>query len=126
MRKRPRKSQVLIEPDRPKFLVDLHAAIDAAVARDRSTIAVDHAYEGWEVKHEAVTGWHSRIAMVEEPERALEVWYDNQDHDVSVSGEVAYQVWTLEPGNETVQLLCLDEINRLIEGFGCSNAAPRT
>ncbi|WP_346027940.1 hypothetical protein [Arthrobacter parietis] len=86
---------------------------------------MNHAYEGWEAKREAVNGWHSHIAMVEEPERALEVWYDNLDHDVSVLGEVAYQEWTLEPGNETVQLLCLEEIDRLIEGFGRSNAAPR-
>ncbi|MDV8147437.1 hypothetical protein [Arthrobacter sp. B10-11] len=117
MIKRPRHSRVLAEPVSPTFLVDLRMSIDSAVARNRTVVAAAHSYEGWESGRETVNGWRTQIALVAEPERVIEVWYDNLDHDVCVSGDVEYQEWTWPPGDETAQRACLEEIDQLVESF---------
>ncbi|APX03963.1 hypothetical protein BWQ92_21560 [Arthrobacter sp. QXT-31] len=47
----------------------------------------------------------------------MEVWYDNLDHDVFVSGDVEYQEWTWESGDETAQRECLNEVDQLVDVF---------
>lgn len=61
--------------------------------------------------------WRTQIALVADPERVMEVWYDNLDHDVSVSGEVQYQEWTWEPDDVTSQRKCLEEVGQLVDAF---------
>ena len=117
MSRRPRKSRALTEPVRPKFLVDLHATIDSAVARNAGSIVVAHSYEGWEGGHATVNGWRTEIALTADLGRVMEVWYDNLDHDVFVSGEVEYQEWTWETGDEAAPLKCLHEMDQLVDAF---------
>jgi hypothetical protein len=117
MSRRPRKSRVLAEPVRPTFLVDLLVTIDSAVARNRAFVVATHSYVGWEADYEASSGWLSQIALVEDSERVMKVWYDNLDHDVCVSGDVEYQEWIWEPGDETAQRMCLEEVDQLVEDF---------
>lgn len=117
MSRRPRKSRVLAEPVRPTFLVDLRMTIDSAVARNKDLVVAAHSYDGWEAGYVAVNGWRTRIALVADPERVMEVWYDNLDHDVCVSGDVEYREWIWEPGDETAQSLCLEEVDQLVEDF---------
>jgi hypothetical protein len=54
---------------------------------------------------------------VADPEWVMEVWYDNLDHDVCITGDVEYREWTWEPGDETTQRVCLEEIDQLVEDF---------
>ncbi|WP_157365227.1 hypothetical protein [Arthrobacter sp. QXT-31] len=117
MSKRPRKSRALGEPVRPEFLVDLHATIDSAVARNKATVVAAHYYDGWEAGHETVNGWRTQIALLADPGKVMEVWYDNLDHDVFVSGDVEYQEWTWESGDETAQRECLNEVDQLVDVF---------
>lgn len=117
MSRRPRKSRVLAQPDRPTFLVDLHMTIDSAVGRNKALVVAAHSYEGWEDGYEAASGWLTQIALAADPERVLKVWYDNLDHDVCVSGDVEYQEWIWEPGDETAQRVCLEELDQLVEDF---------
>ena len=117
MRKRPRTSRALDEPIKPTFLVDLHTTIDSAVARNKALVVAAHSYDGWEGGYEAVSGWRTQIALVADPEKVMEVWYDDLDHDVCVSGDVGYQEWISEPGDETAQRVCLEEVDHLVEGF---------
>ena len=117
MSKRPQKSRVLAEPVRPTFLVDLRTTIDSAVVRNKAVVVAAHSYDGWEAGHETVNGWRTQIVLVADPERVMEVWYDNLDHDVFVSGDVEYQEWTWGPGDETAQRECLEEIDQLVNAF---------
>jgi hypothetical protein len=117
MIKRPRQSRVLAEPVSPTFLVELRMSIDSAVARNRTVVAAAHSYEGWESGRETANGWRTQIALVADPERVIEVWYDNLDHDLCASGDVEYQEWTWAPGDETAQRACLKEIDQLVESF---------
>jgi hypothetical protein len=117
MIKRLRQSRVLAEPISPTFLVDLRMSIDSAVARNRTAVAAAHSYEGWESGPETVNGWCTKIALVADPERMIEFWYDNLDHNVFVSGDVEYQEWTWAPGDETAQHACLKKIDQLVESF---------
>ena len=91
--------------------------IDSAEARNSAVVVAAHSYHGWEAGHETVNGWRAQIALVADPERVMEVWYDNLDQDVFVSGDVEYQEWTWEPGDETAQRVCLVEVDQLVEGF---------
>jgi len=117
MSRRPRQSRGLAEPVRPAFLVDLRMTIDSAVARNKAVVVAAHSYDGWEAGYVAVSGWRTRIALVADPERVMEVWYDNLDHDVCVSGDVEYQEWIWEPGDETAQRVCLEEVDQLVGDF---------
>ena len=113
----PRTRHVLVEPVMPRFLVDLRMTIDSAVARNRDVLAAAPSYDGWESGHETVNGWRARTALVADLERVVEVWYDNLDQDVFVPGDVEYQEWTWQPGDETAQRVCLEEVDQLVEGF---------
>jgi hypothetical protein len=128
MSKRPRQSWVLAEPVQPTFLVDLRTTIDSAVARNKPIVAA-HSYDDWEAGREAVSGWRTQIALVADPHRVMEVWHDNLDHDVFESGDVEYQEWTWEPGDETAQRMCLEAVDQLVEGFArgrTSTAGPHS
>ena len=114
---RPRRRRVLAEPVRPTFLVELHKTIDSAVARNKAAVVAAHSYDGWEAGHETVNGWRTQIALMADPDKVMEVWYDNLDHDVCVSGDVEYQEWTWDPGAETAQRRCLEDVDQLVEGF---------
>lgn len=124
MRKRPGKSRALAEPARPKFLVDLRVTIDSAVARNEESIKVSHSYEGWEAGRESVSGWRTEIALAADPRRVMEVWYDNLDHDVFVSGDVEYREWTWEADSETAPRQCLHEVDQLVEAFARGRLPP--
>jgi len=117
MNRRPRKSRGLVEPVRPTFLVDLHTTIDSAVARNGGVMEAAHSYDGWVAGYVAVSGWRTRIALVADRERVVEVWYDNLDQDVCVTGDVEYREWSWEQGDETTQRVCLEEIDQLVEDF---------
>ena len=101
MSKRPRKSHVLAEPARPTFLDDLHATIDSSVDRNKTLVIAAHSYDGWQGGYATVNGWRTRIALVADPERVMEIWYDNLNHDVCVSVDVEYREWIWEPVDDT-------------------------
>lgn len=77
------------------------------MARNKAAVVAAHSYDGWEARHETVNGWRTQIALVAAPDKVMEVWYDNLDHDVCVSGYVEYHEWTW----------CLEDVDQLVEGF---------
>ncbi|WP_277960285.1 hypothetical protein, partial [Frigoribacterium faeni] len=88
----------LPEPERPPFVDRLQRALDLAAAEESGRLRVVHSWVGDEVPGGAIrrAGWQSRVLTITGPRRApIDVWFDADDGDVSVIGDVSVPDWSL-------------------------------
>jgi hypothetical protein len=114
------------QPDMPPFVARLRATVDAAGQRNASRVWWQHSYRSRSGPRWVVDGWSSAVQRISEPGRSLEIWFDNLDNDVTVSGLRFYEEWSAERlVSEEGRSECLAAVERLVEDFAAGRLGPR-
>ncbi|WP_056260346.1 hypothetical protein [Frigoribacterium sp. Leaf186] len=115
----------LPEPERPPFVDRLRRALDLAAAEESGRLRVVHSWVGDEVPGTTLrrVGWQSRVLTITGPRRApIDVWFDADDGDVTVIGDVSVPDWSLHDAE--AESACLAASGQLLHDLA-SGRLPR-
>lgn len=108
--------RLIPEPEKPPFLRQLHAIVDAVAAKHDALISVAHSYQGEETSNWAVHGWNTRVVRASGAPDVIDIWYDALDDDVIAWGYCPWHEWFPAAG-ETEKRACLSEVEQLLDDF---------